>query len=317
MQGDKSVHVPARNEKITSNGICGSYIFFLIHTVFRHFLPQQKKVSMRTFCLLLLVLTQTLFSGITKISSFHDVKKVLESLPQKALVVYDVDEVLTTYVDRSITPLAKMYVRPYFAKASHHDISILMTQAKRTLVDSEMPAMIKQLQDRGIRTLALTACRTGTFGVIPSMEEWRSKELLSFGISFERSFPGLPDHTFSSLASVKKHPPLYKKGILYVGGDVNDPKKSKGKVLLAFLQWIDWNPKIVLFFDDTFYNVKTVTKELSKKHIPCKGYFFKRPLPKHFSKRLAHLQFETLFTQKKWLSDEEAKRVLYHSKHQN
>ena len=249
-----------------------------------------------------------LFSAIKDIASLSEAHDTLSTLSSNSLVVFDIDEVLTTFQDTVLTPAGREIARPYFKEMSDEHIGILLTQARRRLLEKEAPEIIHQLQKKNIKTMALTSCRTGAVGSIVSIEEERFQELLSFQINFLRSFPETSDHSFLEIATDKNHPPVFKKGILFSGGDVHDAFKSKGKVLMAFLDWLRWRPEQVVFFDDNLYNTQTIEEELRKNQIPVVCFHYERCRKSYVDNKIAELQFRTLFQHKKWLSDQEARR---------
>src|SRR5687768_551444 len=118
-------------------------------------------------------------------------------------------------------------------------------------VESDTPALIRELQRKEVATFALTA-RT-----LDSAEVTK-KQLRSIGVDFAARPIHRGDLDFA-LAS----PARFTGGILFVG-----EKNAKGDVLLAFLAKVGLRPKRVLFIDDKEKNVASVERSLSTAQIP-------------------------------------------------
>ena len=90
---------------------------------------------------------------------------------------------------------------------------------------------------------------------------------------FSSSFPDVPEQSFLKIGADKERLAAFKKGILFVGGENGEfnQRTNKGEVLDAFLEWVHWTPKAIVFFDDELSNLTSVQEELTKKGIPFEG----------------------------------------------
>lgn len=261
---------------------------------------------------------QLLTAEIIQVDRLHLIEPHLQQLDQNALVLFDVDYTLTIPDDAILRPCGQKLVKqfsseiienPSIVPPGKYSLGYLYCQvplkAKCSLVDGNSPALIKQLQNRGVRTMALTAAPGGKLGLIESMALWRINELKEFGFDFTSAFPTTPVIEFPKRRD-KEYPPLFHSGVLF------SSKHSKGDVLKQFLDAIHWYPTKVVFIDDRveyLQSAETVLKELG---IPFTGFHYTaaEKLPCTLDERLAEFQFRYLAEFGTWLSDAEAKQKL-------
>lgn len=180
-------------------------------------------------------------ANIRQLSSFKDAIPLLEKIPPDTLVIFDMDDTLVVYRDESLPP---------------------------ALTESFTPNLIRKLQEKGIKTIALTA----TTVVDAPQEELRYKELLEVGIDFSRSFQEF--FIFNNFPLYKEHYPLLSKGIIYTNS------MSKGEVLSAFLEKVkdSLQPSLIIFFDDRLNNILDVKKAAEERNINYVGFFYNKIL---------------------------------------
>jgi hypothetical protein len=239
------------------------------------------------------------------IQSFQDV--TLNDLTSSSLVVFDVDDVLVTPADVLLKPEGGAFEgwKQVSQEQLEESLSIMLAGTEYLLADPNAPEIIDTLTKKGISAMALTSCRTGAFGVIPSMEQWRFDQLNAIGIDFSPFVAH--EHVFVELVDGNAHPPLFKNGILFCGDFYDSRKSKKGELLGIFLDHMNLKPDRVVFIDDEEKNLQAVSQELEKRGVLFQGYLFKIPSVK-LDERVAQLQLETLLSQKKWISDKEARR---------
>lgn len=248
-----------------------------------------------------------------QIQSLNEIKNIiLEST--NALIIFDVDEVLITSKDIFIHPecddIFMQLVRNKFAEVTTEEekqelenrLSLCMLLPERVLIEESTPNFIKELQTRGIKTLALTSCQTGQFGVIPYVEHWRINQLKKLDIDFSLSFDSTEPLRFTEIKKKDRAAPLFEKGILFSKG------YSKGEVLETFLKQLNWKPSEIIFIDDLAENHHSLKQHLEALHIPFKGFqYIKAKLPqKKINKSLIEFQFSYLIDNGKWINDDDA-----------
>lgn len=255
-----------------------------------------------------------LFSSETfkTIHSFEEIDR--SALSIESLVIFDVDEVLITPSDAILTHAGKSFKgwQKLPRKKEEFDdlFSVALFGTNYVLLDKNAPKFLEKLSKDAIPNMALTSCRTGTFGVIPFMEDWRYNQLEALGVHF--SLINLEEVVFKELVDEKARPPLFKKGILYCGDFYAPEGSTKGKLLGVFLDHSKLKPNHVVFIDDELKNLQTVQEELDKRGISFEGYLFERSY-EELDEKAAYLQIKTLLKEKKWLTDSQAKRILYPS----
>jgi hypothetical protein len=160
------------------------------------------------------------------------------------------------------------------------------------VVEAETPALIRDLQSRGIVVLACTA-RPGSFA------EATHRQLASVGIDLPSTAPALDDFSIPGGA----RPPAYSRGIIYSYGT------SKGEALAGFLQIAGVTPSHLVFVDDSWKHVQAVQRAMDGLGIPCTVYRYAGAdvMRSSFDPEVADLQWEMAG---KILSDDQARWLL-------
>lgn len=181
-----------------------------------------------------------------------------------------------------------------------------MLLPKRMLIEESAPNLIQNLQQKGIKVIALTSCPTGAFGVIPKVERWRIEHLRSLDICFAASFPKIEPCSLHELATNGKPAPLFERGILFSKG------YKKGDVLRAFFKQCNFHPGKVIFIDDLSENLDSVKTALQPLNIEFKGYQYTgaKRFFKAVDEEVLNYQFNHLMQTKEWLSDKEVELLL-------
>lgn len=262
---------------------------------------------------LVLSLTASLIAAITSTQGLEPFEKALLSADRETLVIFDVDETLIIPQDMILRPCNQDFLQHCFNTLIYNPaisekysgdylISKTLSKIKYVLVDAKMPALIRGLQQKGIKVIALTAMQTGPFGVIPCMEDWRIQQLKELMIDFQFAFPS---HFYLKFPTLRGAP-VFKQGILC------SSQTSKGEALLAFLDAIKWLPKKILFIDDKLNFLLSVESAAEKRQIDFQGFHYlaAKSYPGKLNEELAKFQFRYLAEQGEWLSDEEAQKAL-------
>lgn len=195
------------------------------------------------------------------------VEEIAGTYDNSSLILFDVDGVLIAPDDAILKPYRKHLFDELIAGHPERDLfRDIHLKAPHSLVDQSSIALLQKLQTKGIPTLAFTAAPSkakhpGELG------DWRIEELLRFGFDFRLTFPELP------LKHFPKDPdqpfiPLYKSGILF------SSLHPKGKILIHFLQHLEFRPNKVLFIDDDIKYVQSVVGSLEEVGIPCIGIHY-------------------------------------------
>ena len=252
---------------------------------------------------------------ITKTSILSPIELAIQHADSETLVIFDVDDVLITVKDQILQSEYEKFLeelnKKLESRTSEEEAqkfwSIIYLTRIDELVDPRMVALIKEAQAKGLKVMAFTNAWTGTFGNIPSLEDWRLNELADFGYTFKDSWSALKPKTFEALKSQDpKRFPVFKDGIVFTS---NLPKDE---VLKAFLEYASLSPKKIIFIDDKSKNLKSVEAFCQKTGIKFTGFEYiavaERPKSPLNEKR-AQLQFEVLEKEHQWLSDEEADKL--------
>lgn len=269
-----------------------------------------------TIVCVLIFVTQN-FAAIYSIDSIAEAKKSLLALTEQDLAIFDVDDTLIAYKDSLLRPCSTLTLGWLMLKNSskitpelYNELtSVIFDEAKKDVIEKETPLIIHEMQQKKIKTIALTAATAGAMGHITKFEEARVKELQEFDIDFDHPFPGVVHIDFEEYKT--KNNPAFFQGILF------SDNFGKARVLLSFLDKVQFHPKKVVFVDDKLKNLVEVEDALTERGIDFVGFHYKgaEKLPCKADRAVFDLQIQTLETEKRWISDEDAKALLEAQKH--
>lgn len=201
---------------------------------------------------------QIFSSGIHHITGIKEIVPLLQTLDERDLVAWDVDSVILTSKDMVHRP-ASDSIRPKIFKeleAKYGPEKVLLVRSKSLLnanwelVDSLIPGVIRDLQNKKVKTIALTAVRTNSIGQIADPMQWRVDSLRALGVHFKWPTP------------LEKQ--VWEDNTGYLDGVVGTGRQAKGDVLLRFLAAAKYTPRTVVFIDDKLDNVDNVREACSK-----------------------------------------------------
>ncbi len=228
-------------------------------------------------------------ADIKEIDSLTQVENELHKMGKNDLVVFDMDHTIinpqesvfnllyepASIFDSSdqnfIKEIRTEWQALRISKGENYFNKLLSAVWEKTFfkpVESNTVPIIKDLQNRGIKVIALTSSNTGKFGVIENMQQWRLSNLHQVGLDFSASFE-LQETEFKNLPPQFGFHPIFYKGILCSAGN------PKGKMLAAFLEKIGFQPKKILFFDDNIEQCKSVDREMKKLSISVQCYCYR------------------------------------------
>lgn len=262
--------------------------------------------------------------SIKAIDSYAQIADVLNNADKNTLVVFDVDDTLivspttqfrTTNIEKNSDWLRQV-LKPAMKKTDKSKgylMSIRKAQETPVLIEPNIPQMISSLQARGVKVLALTAIKSGSEWTIPFLPEWRYNKLKEIGIDF--SSADFPDMVFAGLPD-EKDPSKMIEGAVLFHGILCTNRVSKGALLAAFLEQIEWKPSLVIFFDDALKRVESVVDAMCKRSIPCEGFHYlgAHYMPDDLPKDVVALQLNYLAEHETWISEDEARALLAQEK---
>lgn len=202
-------------------------------------------------------------SGYTQI--IHKIDQainILKDADENTLIIFDIDQTLITTKDPALINQSFIYDQinrfynqtqtlNYFYKALKS-----IAYCKQELVENGILKIIKDLQDKNIKTIALTHVCTHYSNIIPYMGTFRFNQLNELGINFNKKFYW-KNLILKNLPETNKSYPEFYNGILMTN------LISKGEVLVEFLKQLNWAPKKIIFVDDIIENLQSVELYLS------------------------------------------------------
>ncbi len=235
-----------------------------------------------------------------------------KNLTKNSLVIFDIDRVLLIETDpyerghrkeRKQSENISSFLHKTSKIAHAFDLKqrlalwqIYVENLSERLIDPTIPSIIKELQDNGIKAIALTRFFTGKIGTTDHIENARIKKLAQEGINFGRSFSEYPTISFPQYI-YHGHTSMFKDGVLFTAF-----ASSKGALLSAFFEAIHWYPDQVIMFDDKKANLVSVHDALKKLSIPFTGYLYlkAKTLPSYFDKPYSEIQLKHLIRYNEW-----------------
>lgn len=227
------------------------------------------------FLILITHLTTFLQSEIHAVTSMSEIEKWSDIADSNTLILFDMDYTLVMPKNPAFhRPVYKKYKdwrRELINSLTVHEktffSAVFITNGALSLVEQYTAQIIENLQNRCVPLIIFTSSSVGTIGAISRVEDWRYKELSRLGIDNSFSFVNKSPTQFDTLNSQRGNYPLFKNGILSTNGSNN----TKGNVIKAFLELLDWKPTKVIFIDDELRNLNSVESSLSALGIPFIG----------------------------------------------
>lgn len=230
------------------------------------------------------------------------------NLQQDSLIIFDIDYTLLTPKDSVLKPCGRSLRKKYLYKLDPKEReflqSIIALTSGEELVDKRSTSLIRELQKHAIPVIALTALETGEYGMIKNLEEWRLSQLRKFSIDFSSSFQQPAPLILLEDTPCNGHFPLFQDGVLFTN------HVSKGSVLAAFLEKINWKPTTIVFIDDSFEQIKCVESTANSLGIAFIGFHYTAEKNATCDLKMGEFQFQYLLENAKWLTDTEAKKML-------
>ncbi len=258
----------------------------------------------------LLCTTSLVQAEITLAPTLAPFEEALEHLQEGSLVVFDVDDVLITCTDPTLQELNKSRLEnvcnAMAQKVSFEEYvrlySIAMKSREIEVIDQRIFDLLHDLSERNIHAIALTHMRTGRFGVIEKMEDWRVLELDKLGIDFKKMSPFSSERTLEDLKGPSGTLPNIKDGVIFTA------EIEKGKVLAEAFKFLPRKPSKVIFIDDRMDNLESVEKLCEEQGIIFQGFQYTAAQSKfrYIDEKLIEIQVDTLMKEGRWITSEEA-----------
>lgn len=237
-----------------------------------------------------------------EIKEITRIDNILEEITPATLVLFDIDDTLiqpTHYVTHRKWKtwvrkrLAVLYPEDKIKQTDMYGTTFLAInlQAPLTLVEVQTPALIAQLQGRGLEVWALTSRGQDYWYSYPvkGMSHKTIAQLQHVGIHFDKS---TRKHDFAAC-------PNFEGGILFTKNE------DKGPFLIRLFKQIGYRPEKVVFVDDHPDQVESVVESLEKEGIACVGYHYSAASDKPFHFEACLMQFKYMYENHVLLSNEE------------
>jgi len=262
------------------------------------------KINPRVLFLVWLVMGNAHASYVIHACDFVPLEQMLKQADKNTLVIFDVDYVLIMPTDESTInrhPYRKKLWKEIENRQDKEQVRVLYgairAKTKWRLVDPRVLSIFKFLKEHRIPTIALTSIFTGKSGVIKKIEDWRIKQLKSFGFDFLSLSP-IKQNIYMKNLEVTDGIPMMKEGVILTA------HIDKGKVLESILKRAEYLPKKIVFIDDDMLNIKSLEKLAYKLGVEFFGVHYtavsKMPEP-IINEKIEKLRFQILEEEGEWL----------------
>ncbi len=223
------------------------------------------------FYLLTLVSSCTLKHPKSAISNAHSEVKTIATIQEirsyikqtregeGIIALWDVDDtlIMPTHEFSFLTSFRKKWVLESKAKLSKDRRDFLISQIwlkrKVRMVEPTIHDILEYMNQKGIKSFALTAMYTGKFGAISTIEDWRIKELNNIGFDFVKFSENSNTFSFPDLKT-DRGIPMLKSGIIFTA------LAYKSIVFHEVLKKLHLIAETIIFIDDDNNNVLSMQK---------------------------------------------------------
>lgn len=255
---------------------------------------------------------QQVVSKILETTCYTHMHQISKTPPKDALFIFDIDEVLIHAKDQVLRPPHKgRWLHDYIdskypPEEAKYLSGFIWSHYQVDLVDPLLPEITENLVKSDAYAIALTAGWNGSLGHTENHCDLRVNILKEHGIDFSKSFDIEKELFFEDLTYCGKTA-SFKDGVTFAC------MMPKHLVLDALLKEIDFSPAEIHFIDDHLPNLKGMENYCLEQGLDFYGYHYigvedKETEP--LNEERAHLQYQTVLTTKKWLSDDEADEIL-------
>ncbi len=134
-----------------------------------------------------------------------------------------------------------------------YEISFL--DYKKELLDKNLPQILQNLADKGIKTIGIINGLTGNFNNI-KLESQKYEALKQFNIDFSSSFPNYSNVVFNNFAPYQNTYPTFYKGILHSN---NIPEFT---LITQFLYVMKLQPKLLILIHNDLEVLKSLDVQI-------------------------------------------------------
>lgn len=283
-----------------------------------------KKIKVLTLMVSICITSNVYALKTLHVTNLSAVISLIGTLRDDALVMIAVEDVLIYPQDQILQTTNKpemyklsMHLQNFYpTQKADEMLSIQLKSRKVRIADPLLYKILATLKSRNIKTIAISNGWSGPYGNIASLEDWQVNELASVGIDFSWSFPNSPSILLGDYITADPSKfPSFRNGVLCTC------HMAQGEVFDTFLKKLKWRPGQVFFITSLNRHADSVSYFCQKNNIAFTGMVYKGVSEYTSRDQLnldrATLQFNTLGTDKVWLSDSEANKLLPHPNKNN
>ncbi len=215
-----------------------------------------------------------------KISSVSEVASQVahflgqDSFDENCWVIFDVDYTLTMpmleYNERNYPVIQKSLNEILSEIKDRETLDRLCSSSvflSQTLIEKQLPDVLKNLSQKGARVFALTAALGAE-----KLRKHRFQTLISLGVNFSGAFD-FSEMDLDDIPPYIGYKSGYYNGVLYANGEC-DSANDKGKVLKSFISKVGKLPTHIVIIDDRKKNLEDLQLALAELGIKFLGLLY-------------------------------------------
>ncbi|MCC8399775.1 MAG: DUF2608 domain-containing protein [Rickettsia endosymbiont of Platyusa sonomae] len=154
-----------------------------------------------------------------------------------------------------LSKLSELFKSVKASKVVYID-TILFTEYKNELLDSNLPKFIKGIMDKGSPVIVSDRSLTGNFNNIKKLEIWKADYLKKFNIDLSNSFP---QHNYLIFNNMEPFDNTYQ---TFYQGILSSNNSPSFRLILNFLIEVKFMPKVLIMIDENSSELISMESQL-------------------------------------------------------
>lgn len=230
-----------------------------------------------------------------------------KSMPDDALVIFNVENVLLMHKDAVLNSKYKPWIKEWFnreaPKIDQNTVKSLLgivdCEAEMILVNNSIPSIVNESKQQ---STVIALCKLCCDPENSAFQKQPISLLKNFEINLEEPFPEAAGWHLDESRTT------------YSDGIIQTQAPLKGPILKAFLQHLNWTPKALLFIDGRKEQCESIVTTAKELRIPILCIHYTEAMDHtHLNPTIANLQLQTLVKEQRWINDETAQQKLLQS----
>ena len=219
-----------------------------------------------TWLMICCVCLQGSLQAYPKLEQLEELLPYIKEANDQTLIVFDINFTLTMPDDPAFhmtlikqnSARIQQWIKDLTEEEKFWLAIYIVVKGQSNLIEKNFPLLLASLQQKGIKTLALTACPSAYLPSLGQSIELREREFEAMGLHFKRSFPLVSPFSMTNFKGHYGCYPGFYHGILFCNCTRSLDTAglaTKDEVLVHFLEKIHWKPEYIVMVDDEPQNL--------------------------------------------------------------